>query len=1107
MIDILTARADNVVYVCGLGIAILAVVCLVLGKAINKWRESGGKYIDLFESANDVILFVDKNAKILDINQRASELTGYTRKELLNIDIPEDLVHPEDRERMHSIFNELITGKSQVYEVRWRAKDGHIIWFEGSSSARTSRTGKFLASRCILRNITERKQVEHELQCSENNYKRLEDNMSDIVWIMDQDTKLIHMNSSVTQILGYSVEESLNLTVKDILTPNSYQKMQQILDELREEIKGCKNPQWTRTIELEQIRKDGSTVWVEVKANLLCNAKGEPDGILGITRDINDRKLAEQAIRETEQKFRILAENAPDIVWQLDLTGIITYASPSVRAFGYEPEELIGHHFLDFIPAEAQDHLRLLFIKALQDHSRKHYETQLLRKDGTLVWLDISYNIVIINGEPVAIQGIARDLTQRKIYEEALQESEERYRVLFEDNPYPMWVYDIDSYKFLAVNNAAIRDYGYSYNDFMSMSIFDIRPPEDIDSLCESIMNFDPTQDRREVWHHKKKDGTIIYAEIIAKQLDFDGKNARLVIAQDVSERKRIEAYLHLQTSAINAASDQILITNNRGEIEFVNPALEQETGYTFEEILNKTPKIFASGKQDCNYYSTLWETISTGKTWHGEITNQRKDGSYYIEDMTITPVKNEADVIEHFIAIKRNITDKKMYEKRLNHLAHHDVLTGLPNRLLLSDKLVQRFALARRLNHSMAIMFLDLDRFKLVNDTLGHNIGDLLLKEVAIRLSANIRDTDIVARMGGDEFIVTIGELSSTRDIAVIAQKILKALSEPFVLNGHELSISASIGISIYPQDGVDVETLVKNADTAMYRAKEQGRNRYHLFTEALNTAVIERMTLEHNMRKALERNEFLVYYQPRVNIATGKTVGMEALVRWQHKELGLISPSQFIPLAEETGLIVPISNWVLREACKQNKAWQDAGLPPMEIAINISARLFQQESLLLSINRVLKETGLDPRYLELELTESTLMNNSEFTIETLHQIKAMGVRVSIDDFGTGYSSLSRLKRFPVDSLKIDRSFVKDITTNADDAAVATMVVAMARSLNLKVVAEGVETLEQLQFLKSLACDEMQGYFISRPVDAEEFTQFLRNELKNRTYSKNNAA
>ncbi|MEN6520400.1 MAG: EAL domain-containing protein [Armatimonadota bacterium] len=427
-----------------------------------------------------------------------------------------------------------------------------------------------------------------------------------------------------------------------------------------------------------------------------------------------------------------------------------------------------------------------------------------------------------------------------------------------------------------------------------------------------------------------------------------------------------------------------------------------------------------------------------------------------------------------------------------LHEQATHDPLIGLPNRLLFSDRLNQGLSNARKTGRPLAIMFLDLDRFKLVNDTLGHNTGDLLLKKVAERLTYSLRDVDMIARMGGDEFTMLLSNISSPDDASRIADRILQVLSEPLVLEGHEMVVSGSIGISIFPADGDDAETLVKNADTAMYRAKEMGRNNYQFYTETLNMAVLKRMTLENSLRKALEREEFVVHYQPRVNVNDGEIMGMEALIRWQKPESGLVYPAQFIPLAEETGLIVQIGEWVLRTACVQNRKWHDAGLAALPVAVNISARQFHQNDLVWVVKDALKSAGLEPRYLELELTESALMHNTDQAVRALNELRELGVRISLDDFGIGHSSLGYLKRFPVNTVKIDQSFVRDITTDPDDAAIAGAVVAMAHSLKLNVIAEGVETLQQLEFLRSLNCDEMQGYFVSRPIPPDEFLQFL---------------
>jgi diguanylate cyclase (GGDEF)-like protein/PAS domain S-box-containing protein len=547
-----------------------------------------------------------------------------------------------------------------------------------------------------------------------------------------------------------------------------------------------------------------------------------------------------------------------------------------------------------------------------------------------------------------------------------------------------------------------------------------------------------------------------------------------------------------MQISAMDAAGDQIVITDPVGTISFVNAAFERATGYSREEVIGKraVDLVYADGSRDGD--DEVRRAMLAGEPWQGEVMGMRKDGTACPEEVTVTPVFGEDGVVEHCIAIKRDITQQKMYEARLDLLAHHDALTGLPNRLLFSDRLSQRIAEARRRGEQVAVMFLDIDRFKLVNDTLGHNAGDRLLAQVGERLKSTIREADTVARMGGDEFTVVLSQGRYAEDASRIARRILDLLANPFHLDDHELYLTASIGISVFPADGSDVETLVRNADAAMYHAKERGKNTFHFYTEALNIAAVERMTLESGLRRALEHEELVAYYQPCVDIRTGRIVSVEALVRWRHPDLKLVTPDQFIPLAEETGLIVPIGEWMLRQASAQNKSWQDRGLGHFEVGVNISAKQFQFADLAEVVRTTLADTGLSPEYLVLELTESALMLNPDHAVRVLRGLKKFGVKVFIDDFGTGYSSLSHLKCFPIDAVKIDRSFIRDITKDADDAAIAGAVIAMAHSLKLKVIAEGVETLDQLEFLRSLDCDQMQGYFVSRPAPAEELADVL---------------
>jgi diguanylate cyclase (GGDEF)-like protein len=451
--------------------------------------------------------------------------------------------------------------------------------------------------------------------------------------------------------------------------------------------------------------------------------------------------------------------------------------------------------------------------------------------------------------------------------------------------------------------------------------------------------------------------------------------------------------------------------------------------------------------------------------------------------------------MVRIYFAIDERLQQQEELSKKYYHQLVTDPLTGLPNRVSFQEDLTRELQMARTNGKMVAVLFLDLDRFKYINDTLGHKVGDQLLLAVASRMKSCLTPLEKLYRLGGDEFIILKACHCERSESVDLAKRILGQIEQPFEVEGHDLFISTSIGISFYPEDGDDMDTLYKNADMAMYRAKDSGRNTYQTFDSMMNERAVERLSLEKDLRKAIEREEFVVYYQPQIEVRTGRLIGMEALVRWMSPERGMVSPGQFIPLAEDTKLIVPIGEWVLRTACRQTKAWQEAGYDPLRVSVNLSAEQFQQPKLIEMIAGVLEETGLDPRSLELEVTESMTMHNIDRAIATMHELEALGIRISIDDFGTGHSSLNYLKKLPIHTLKIDQSFVRDIPDNPDDAAIATAIIAMAHSLNLNVVAEGVETEEQLQFLRERCCDEMQGYLISRPLPPEEFAKFLERE------------
>ena len=442
---------------------------------------------------------------------------------------------------------------------------------------------------------------------------------------------------------------------------------------------------------------------------------------------------------------------------------------------------------------------------------------------------------------------------------------------------------------------------------------------------------------------------------------------------------------------------------------------------------------------------------------------------------------------------LRLDLEERKRVELSIRHMAHHDALTGLPNRTLFRDRLTHAMAQADRYHQKLAVLFLDLDRFKAINDTLGHNVGDQLLTIAAERLRSCVRDCDTVARLGGDEFTVIVDDIMEVQDAAVVAQKILDTLSQPFNLHDHEVFISVSIGITLYPSDDESADNLLRNADSAMYRAKEYGRNNYQFYVADMNVKARARLMLESSLRRALDRGEFTLYYQPRVDLFSGRVIGAEALLRWRHPEIGLVPPVEFIPILEETGMIIPVGDWVLRQASQQNRAWQDMGLPPIRMAVNLSVRQFIQKDLAESVLRILEQVGLSPEYMELEITEDLLLEHNQTNIITLTKLRNQGIHISIDDFGTGYSSLSYLKRLPIDTLKIDQSFVRDIDTDPDNKAIASAIIAMANSLHLNVLAEGVETDEQLAFLRAQGCNEIQGFSFSQPLPADEFERLLR--------------
>ncbi|HXX53858.1 MAG TPA: EAL domain-containing protein [Thermodesulfovibrionales bacterium] len=538
-------------------------------------------------------------------------------------------------------------------------------------------------------------------------------------------------------------------------------------------------------------------------------------------------------------------------------------------------------------------------------------------------------------------------------------------------------------------------------------------------------------------------------------------------------------------------SNEAILITDAEGTIQYVNASFSKISGYEKEEVLGKNPRIMRSGHHDAGFYEEMWGSLKDSGEWQGEVWDRRKNGEIFPKWLSIKAVKDKRERTVNYVGFFTDISSLKQTEEYIEHLAHYDSLTNLPNRILLHDRLKQAIMSASRQNHLAAVMLLDVDQFKYVNDTFGHVAGDQLLNEVAGRLVRCVTEGDTVARFGGDEFAIVLSEFKNGMAATLLAKKIIEALSLPHKFKGREIYITASIGIALYPSDGDNVDVLIKNADTAMQRAKELGDRKFQFYDSQMSDKAFARLSVEANLHNAIERGEFVLHYQPQVDLGNGQVTGMEALIRRKERNW-LVPPSQFIHIAEETGLIMQLCEWTLKTACKQNKAWQAEGLPALRVAVNLTATHFAQHTMVKMVRDVLQETGYESKYLDLELTERIIMKDTEEAIKAMHQLKDMGVFLSIDDFGTGYSSLSYLRQLPIDRLKIDLSFVSGIASSPNSDSIVKSIISLGHNLDLKVLAEGVETERQLSFLIENKCDEIQGYYFSVPLSTEKFRELL---------------
>lgn len=818
-------------------------------------------------------------------------------------------------------------------------------------------------------------------------------------------------------------------------------------------------------------------------------------------RNITERYSKEAALRESEGRYRRIIETTSEGVWIIDANNHTLFANTRMaQILGYSLEEILHKPVLTFVSGECQA-LAAVSILHLRKGNRETFDFQLCRKDGSLVWVMVAANPIFDQtGQYVGALGMFTDITERKQAEVELQQSEQKYRNLFHNSLVGIFRNSLADGTVLDANVAALKMFGFeSYADLKTVDLY--VNPQDRDILKQQLLSHGFVENFEA--QVRRKDGSIFWVSYCAKLYPKEGYLEGVMI--DITERKYSEAALKAKEEFLRLILDnipQFIFWKDRNSVYLgCNYNFARIAGlHSPDEIVGKTDYDLPWTKQEADFYRQCdAQIMATNRgEYHILETPVQADGKQAWLDTNKIPLHDSEGHVVGILGSYEDITERQMQEEKIRYQAMHDLLTGLPNRTLFNEQLALCLAQAQQSEGMLAIMFLDLDRFKTINDTLGHAVGDRLLQEVTQRLTSCLRQTDMVARWGGDEFTLLVSPVNHVQEASAIAQRLLDALKPAFTLDDGQtnrtlsLHISTSIGIALYPQDGENPETLLRNADAALYRAKQQGRNNYQLYTVQMNSQASDLLVLENDLHQALQHNEFVLYYQPQVNIMTGEITGMEALLRWNHPKLGLISPAKFIPIAEETGLIIPIGEWVLQMACAQNKAWQNAGIPPLRVAVNISARQFQQPSLLKYVAQTLQQTGLSPQFLELEITETVAMQDRNLSQEIMSKLHQMGVQLSIDDFGTGYSSLSYLKQFPLHTLKIDKSFVQDITTDSQNAGIIHAIMMLGRGFNLRVVAEGVETEAQRDCLRSFECEEMQGYLSSLPLPAEEATQLL---------------
>lgn len=1066
----------------------------VLGSAqdITKLKRAEQELRALFAAMNDVILVLDKNGRYLKIAPTNPELLYRPPEELVGKTIADSFPAEQAEMFLNHIHAALETRQTQKLEYMLPI-GGRDVWFAATVSPMTSDSVILVA-----RDITERKHSEDALQAGSNLLNGIIEGTPDAVFVKDLNGCYLMINSAGAAFLGKTPEEFIGRTDDEIYPPEMADRF---IEEDKLVIESGKTMTFEGFFNIADIRQH---TYLVTKA-VYRNREGKVIGLIGISHDISERKRAEEALKQSEARYRDLFENANDLIYIHDLRGnYLSVNKASERVFGYTREEALQMNLQQVTAPEHLNRARRMLADKIAGKHQTAYEVDCITKDERRLTLEVNSSLIYEDGVPVAVQGIARDVTERRLAEETIREREEQYRDLFENANDLIYTHDLQG-NFTSLNRAGEIITGYSREEALKMNIAEVVAPEYLEEarkmIADKIVGEVPTTYELEIIAKQKHRVSL---ELSTRIIYKNGKPIGVQgIGRDITERKRSEKALKISEQRYRSLGegimDQVWTAQPDGKLDYVNGRTMEYFGLTFEQLISE-------GWQDVVHPDDLPESLEnwshslkTGENYEVEFRLKRYDGKYRWHHARATAGFDDEGNIVNWFGTTTDIEDRKIAEEKLNHFAGHDTLTNLPNRAKFMHHLERAVS---RSEHNptfhFAVLFLDLDRFKVINDSLGHITGDKLLVAFAKRLEECVRPNDVVARLGGDEFTVLLHNIHEVGDAVRVANRFLDKLTIPFKLDTYEVFTSASIGIIASDDVKRQPEDYLRDADTAMYRAKAAGKSRYEIFDREMHKRNMNLLEMETYLRRAIEHDEFRVFYQPIINLETGKIREFEALIRWQHPKHGLVPPNDFIDIAEETGLIIPIGKWILKEACRQTAEWQKSipSLEALSISVNLSAKQLLHPNLISQVSDALRQTALNPLCLKLEVTESMVMENSEKALAVMTELNALGIELSTDDFGTGYSSLSYLHRFPFNRLKIDRSFVSKMDTDAKSEAIVRTILLLGQNLNIETVAEGIETAPQLERLRNLGCKTGQGYLFSKPVDAETATLLLRDGL-----------